>query len=213
MSKIDAAPRLRRGMRWVRRWRAPMVIVPLFAMLTIAGAVGAQMLTAEVPPASTESDVACWDDRQVESVDECSAPTGAAGLRWVFPSFHPNGETCRDVLDEEPDRLGMWECDKVVDEHQATVTYIHLAGVASARRFFDRRFDGQQREEVHTAEGELSRYVWRQPSGARSELVTMYVDHPYAVHIRANGSDPLTLALRTIEFRHPDRIYGVDAPR
>jgi hypothetical protein len=87
-----------------------------------------------------------------------------------------------------------------------TVTYLELAGVESARRSFERRFDEQEPQEVRTAEGDLARYVWRHPGDDASELVAMYADHPYAVSIRASSSELITLALRTIEFRHPDRI-------
>jgi hypothetical protein len=198
--------------RWVVRWRTPLVVVPLIVAVAVAGRVGVEMMTSKLPSATAE--VACWDGGTAASAADCPRPTGAEGLQWVFPGFRPDDDRCRDVLVERPEisRPAMWECVLVVDGRRVTVTYMQLAGVESARRFFDQQFAPRPRAEVATAEGELARYLWQRDSArARSELATMYAEHPYAVGIRAPSARLLTAALRTIGFRHPNRISVADA--
>lgn len=194
-----------RAVHWVVRHRTPFVVVPLVAAVAVAGGVGAQLMTATIPAAS--SDVVCWDGRSVAASDDCTSPVGTVGLQWVFPGFRPHRDGCRDVLVDRPEqqRPAMWECVRRVGGQRVTVTYIQVADVEEALRYFDRRFGTAPREEVATAEGELARYLWRR-AGRAPELATLYAEHPYAVGIRAGNLRLVTEALRTIGFRHPDRI-------
>jgi len=201
--------RLRRVVRWLARWRTPVVVVPLLGALSATGAMGAQMMTAEIPPPEPDVQVTCWDGAEAGSAEGCTAPSGEAGLRWVFPTFHPDRDGCVDVLIEHPDyaRPAMFECDVKVAGHWAKVTYTELADVDTGRRFFEKEFADADRERVNTAEGEPYRYVWRQQTDEEGyELATMYTDFPYAVSITAAKPVDRDRALRDIDFRHPDRI-------
>jgi hypothetical protein len=201
--------RLRRVLRWLARWRTPVVVVPLLGALSATGAMGAQMMTAEIPPPpEPDVPVTCWDGAEAGSAEACTAPSGEAGLRWVFPTFHPDRDGCVDVLIEHPEyaRPAMFECDVKVTGRWVKVTYMELADVDPGRRFFEKEFADADRERVNTAEGEPYRYVWRQQTDEGYELATMYTDFPYAVGITAAKAVYRDRALREIDFRHPDRI-------
>lgn len=202
------ASRVRRALRAVARWRAPLVVVPMLAGLAVVGGVGAQMLTAEIPDPQPQTQVTCWDGAKVGAPEACTMPSGEAGLRWVFPTFHPNRDDCLDVLVSHPEyaRPAMFECDFKVDGRWLKVSYMELAGVDPARRFFEKEFPHAKRETVRTAEGTPYRYVWRKYTSEGFELAAMYIDFPYAVSLVAPDAERRDAALRELEFRHPDRM-------
>src|SRR5438874_1636976 len=66
--------------RFLHRWRAPLVLVPLVGGLVAAGGVGASMLWAHLPDRAAAGAVTCWDGAQ-RSAGACSQPHGLPGLR------------------------------------------------------------------------------------------------------------------------------------
>ena len=203
-----ATSHARRVGRRIARWRTPIVVFPLLGGLAVVAGVGAQMMTAQIPDPEPTPEVTCWDGVVVEGADACTMPSGQAGLRWVFPTFRPGRDDCVDVLVSHPEytRPAMYECDLEVGDQQVQVAYTQLAGVDPARRFFERTFPDSDRERVRTAEGEAYRYVWRHRTEDGFELAAMYIDFPYAVYITAPTGQHRDVALRRLEFRHPDRI-------
>ena len=213
-SETARPSRIRRVLRRIARWRTPIVVFPLLAALAIVGGMGAQMLTAKIPPPDTHAEVTCWDGARARSADACTAPSRMEGLRWVFPTFHPNRDDCVDVLLTHPEYLrpAMYECDFKVLRHWVKVTYMELAAVDAARIYFEKYFAQSSREQVRTAEGTPYRYVWRQHTDQGYELASMYIDFPYAVSITAPAAVYRDRALREVEFRHPDKISVADPP-
>ena len=62
------------------------------------------------PSGESTPTVECWDRAVVAKADQCSLPTGEAGLQWVFPSFHP-----AECLERPPatarNRVTVWVCE------------------------------------------------------------------------------------------------------
>lgn len=203
----EPASGLRGLLRKVARWRTPIVVIPSLVALAVVGGLGAQMLTAEIVPPEVEPEVICWDGEVVGSSGDCSAPSGVAGLRWVFPGFRPGRDDCVDVLIAHPEyaRPTMYECETEVAGEQVTIAYMQLADVVAGRRYFEKTFTGE-REKVRTADGAPSRYVWRQRGDDGFELASMYTDFPYAVTVTADRPRLRDRAQRGLDFRHPDKI-------
>jgi hypothetical protein len=203
--------RLRRVLRRVVRVRTPLVVLPLLAGLTVVGGMGASMLTEEIPPPVPHTQVACWDGSGADSLDDCVVPAGVEGLRWVFPTFHPNRDSCVDMLVVHPEYLrpAMYQCDFKVPKAWVTVTYNELASVEAARKYFEKQYSDADREQVRTAEGTAYRYVWRQQTDEGYALAAMYMNYPYAVEIVAKSAKARDEALRKLDFRHPDKMAAV----
>lgn len=205
----EAGPsRLRRVVRRVVRVRTPLVILPLLAGLTVVGGMGARLLTEKIPPPTPHTQVACWDGTGAPTIDDCVRPAGVAGLRWVFPTFHPTRDDCVDVLASHPEYLrpAMYQCDFKIPKQWVTVTYNELASVEAARKYFEKTYADAEREQVRTVEGDPYRYVWRQQTDEGSALAAMYIDYPYAVEIVAKSAKARDQALRKLDFRHPDKM-------
>lgn len=187
--------------------RTPLVLLPLVASLGAAGWYGASLLWAEVPPAAQAPDaVRCWDGAQVVDADECGPPTGRAGLEWVFPSFRPADDRCRDALAEQPGlrRPTMWACDVEVSGVPVTLTYSELSGTRPGRIFLQQEYGGAEPTVVEADNGTPVRLEWRRrlPEGAGFAVSVMYVDHPYAVEVRTEERDVREEALRdVVRFR------------
>lgn len=199
---------LRAWLRQVVRWRTPLVVFPLLAVLTVVGGLGAQLLTKKIPSPAPPAQVVCWDGTGATSSDACTTPSGMEGLRWVFPTFHPQRDNCVDVLVSHPEyvRPAMYECDFKIPRQWVTVTYNELAAVDAARRYFEKQYPEAKREQVGTAEGTPYRYVWRKRTDEGFALAAMYVDYPFAVEIVAKSAAARDRALRKLDFRHPDKM-------
>ena len=209
---VAKASRLSRELRRIAPWRTPLVVFPLLAALAVVGGMGARMLTQEIPPPEPQTQVLCWDGTVTESASGCTAPSGVDGLRWVFPTFHPDRDDCVDVLIEHPEypRPAMFECDFKAGNRWLKVTYNELASVEAARKYYEKEFPDADREQVRTAEGTPYRYLWRQQTDAGFELAAMYIDFPYAVEVVAKTASSRDLALRKLGFRHPDKMSVAD---
>jgi hypothetical protein len=193
------------------RWRLVLIIVPLVAGVLVAAALGARMLLAEIPDptaADGPADVTCWDGG-TGPAEDCTIPSGRAGLRWVFPSFRPDDLDCRNVLRERPEleRPVMFECEDRVGAGAVTLTYSEFPGVEQGRHYLEREY-GVPPEEVDDAG--VRRLLWTEgdePGGAVYELDVMYAEVPFGVEVRAESAKARDRALASlVEFRPEDQI-------
>lgn len=195
------------------RWhtgRTTVVVLTLVAGLAAAGAVGASMLFAEIPAKDPAPEtVTCWDGEQRADPDDCGRPTGVRGLRWVFPSFRPGDQGCRNVLDEHPSFQGptMWACDVEIAGSPVVITYSELPDVKKSLVAVQRSYDGVERTTVEADNGSPLRYEWRRPFEDGYVLIAVYAEHPYAVEVRAEDEVLREDALATVvRFRTPSAI-------
>ncbi len=200
-----------RAMRAIARFRTPLVLLPLVGALVVSGGIGAQMLFEQVPGKQPEAvTVRCWDGERVVDEQDCGLPEGLAGLRWVFPSFQPGEDDCRDVLLDNPtyQRPTMWQCSVESGGAPIVITYSQLTGVKPARAFIQREYGDAERRTVRADNGTPVRYEWRRPLGDGKGFVvtSMYVALPYAVEVRARDRRVREEALASIV-----RFRGVSA--
>ena len=189
------------------RLRSVLVVIPLVAGLVVVAGIGARMLLADIPdpePEATVADVTCWDGT-TKAAEDCTSPTGRAGLRWVFPSFKPDLLGCRNVLLEHPEfkRPTMFECDGAVPTGRVTITYSELSAVPAGRAYLEKEY-GVAPEEIDDG-----RLLWTD-SGATDgiyEADVMYAEAPFAVEVRARSAQVRDDALDSlIRFRPADHI-------
>ncbi len=188
--------------RFLRRWRAPLVILPLLVGLVYAAVLGGQMLwgdRTEEPVAAP--DVTCWDDTEAPRA-QCPAPTGVSGLQWVFPSFKPRGGRCEKVSFRGPTqtRPVQYDCVQPVAKSKATISYSQRSTTKRGLTYFEKRYAGTK--PVKAAGGD--RLVYRaapRPDGT-FETTVVYADHPFAVTIAADSKKVANAALeRKVQFR------------
>ncbi|GEP39329.1 hypothetical protein NPS01_29920 [Nocardioides psychrotolerans] len=207
---MPAAPVVREGpsgftraMRAVAHFRTPLVLLPLIGALVVSGGIGARMLWEQVPGSAPQvATVRCWDGERLVDPQDCGLPEGVAGLRWVFPSFQPDADECRDVLLDNPafERPTMWECTVEIGGSPIVLTYSELTGVKPARAFIQQEYGDAERLTVEADNGTPVRYEWRREleEDAGFTVTSMYVDFPYAVEVRAEERVLREDALATI---------------
>ena len=195
--------------RW-RTWRTTLVVLALLAALAAAGGVGASLLFAEIPSKGPDpKSVTCWDGEERTDPDDCGQPRGVRGLRWVFPSFRPADVGCRNVLAEHPTFQGptMWACDVEIAGSPVLITYSELTEVAESIAYLERNYSGAKRQVVKGDNGAPVRYEWRRRFDDGYVLIAVYVDHPFAVEVRAEDEVLREDALATVvRFRAPSAI-------
>lgn len=169
------------------------------------------MLLEDIPdPASAPSTAICWDTEEVSDADECTLPTGEAGLRWVFPSFDPEKGECRNLLKgvKNPTRPTAWQCDIVAKNGVLVqVNYLELASARSGRVYYQKQFEGSKRLKVLDREDQVFRYEWRQPTNLGFQLATVYKDFPFAVVVNSeNAAFRDKIFKSRVKFRQPKGV-------
>lgn len=193
--------------------RGLLIVLPLVLGLLVVAGIGARMLTAEVPDreaaVNAEAPERCWDGTPVP-VEGCPLPTGRAGLRWVFPSFRPSEQDCRDAKPEFPrsTRPTMYLCDIDVAAGPVEVLYTQLTNVARGRSSYAKTYG-----EPEIVEDDLGkRLVWHETDSTGDDndydLVMMYSSLPYAVEVTAQSPEALDEVLdeSVVTFRDADDV-------
>ncbi|WP_323793553.1 hypothetical protein [Nocardioides sp.] len=197
----------------LKRWRTPIVLLPLFAALVYSGTVGAQMLWGETRATPTASPtVTCWDGTE-DTEEACPEPTGVAGLRWVFPSFRPNTDACREVVYEDAGSTGPLEyvCRVRVAGTKARVRYSERSNLQRGLNYFGKRYDGFDPEPVAAG----SRLAFRSDEPFKNgtyEVTVAYVEHPFAVTVNAVNERLRDRVLRQSVNLRPARYLSVRPP-
>lgn len=194
--------------------RTAWVVLPLVAILLATGGYGAHLLLEEIPdPPATGQEAApvtCWDG-VVGPAEDCTVPSGRKGLRWVFPSFRPAEQDCRNLVAENPDatRPAMFECTERLEGREVHLVYSEVRGLEQATQYLGRRYDQEPRE-IDTDDGGTGwlRWTGRRPRlDGTHRLEQMYADHPFSVEVRAE-----TVRLRDrgitelVEMRPPGEV-------
>jgi hypothetical protein len=199
-------------LRRLARRRTPLVVLPLVVGVVLTAILGVRLLSSDLPDtdAPAEASVVCWDGEQVAAARACGRPTGPRGLRWVFPSFRPGDDDCRDVRAQHRE-LGhrtRWECEFEITGSPVVITYSELASAKEGRIAFDQEHAGSEHRAVRSKDGTLLRHEWRRELPTGGFVVTvMYARHPYAVEVRAEERALREEALMsTVRFRDPDAL-------
>lgn len=175
-------------LRFLKRSRAALVLVPLVVGLVVAAGIGAQKLWAEVPErAIPVTEVVCWDGSRLPETD-CTEPRGPAGLRWVFPSFRPSEQDCRQVERGQRPTAPPWEfsCETSYDLRPVTITYSIRNSVDAGLEFLERTYGGPARE---LAGGERLVFASSRARGGIYSTTVAYADHPFSVTVQAPALD------------------------
>jgi hypothetical protein len=193
--------------------RSALIVVPLVLGLLLVAAIGARMLTAEIPdrgPGATNEQAPerCWDGA-LKPDEGCPIPSGRAGLRWVFPSFRPSEIGCRDARADFPrsTRPAMFSCAGTVEAGDVTILYSQLTQVDRGRSSFEKTYGDA--EELDDELGK--RLLWREGDdpGADGDydLAVMYAALPFAVELSAASPKALSQALESlVRFRNADDV-------
>lgn len=197
----------------LRRWRAPIVLLPLILGLGYAGVVGARLFWAEVTPTTVAAPiVTCWDDSEAIAAD-CPDPTGLPGLRWVFPSFRPAADRCSKVTfrDVGTPRPLEHTCTVRVAGGKASISYSERTDLESGLRYFDERYAGSR--PVRTAGGARLLYSSSAPRKDGTYDVTVALTtYPFAVTVSAGNERVRDAALqRKVKYRS-SRFLTVQPP-
>lgn len=204
-------PETPRGLRaTLLRWRAAIVLVPLLAGLGYAGLLGARMLFEDPTPAAAPApEVTCWDGT-VDVATACSAPTGKAGLRWVFPSFDPQAQRCREVVYRKAGEAGPLEfsCRTRVQGTTARISYSERSSLQSGLEYFAKLYGGV----TATPAAGGTQLVYRDPAptGKGTYRATIaYTASPFAVTVTARNERLRDAVLDDAVRLRPERYLSV----
>ena len=152
----------------------------------------------------------CWDGRVMEAAD-CSTPSGAPGLLWVYPSFKHDSATCRRVARPlSPRKVLAYFCPFNPENPDAGIRYSEWVSASAARKIITRDFRPWGEQDVA-----LDGYTWsvwiredRDEQGTFSTGVA-YRDWPFSAEVVSNTKQGAILACNLVEFRSPETFHRV----
>ena len=124
----------------------------------------------------------CWDGTAAASLDGCSAPTGEAGLLWVFPAIaqakcgQPSAQGGDGVVTRV---LCLY---RFADGTRAQLGFFEWASVDQGVAFYDGQ--GLTRADL----GEL--HTWSGDTGQTAKAATLYAAAPYSVTVTYPAAVP-----------------------
>lgn len=212
MTETDTAGR---GIRsTLRRWRAPLVLIPLAIGLGFAGVRGAELLWSDSVSAAADMVVTCWDGSE-QSAEDCGDPTGVAGLRWAFPSFKPGDQRCtRAGASLERDGVLEFTCRQRLDGTPVRITYSERASLEREADYLDQRYPDVRATSTGDRAGD--RTVYRDPAprpNGTYEVAVSYDDFPFAVTVSGVNERLRDAALDDVVTLRPDRFMRVRPTR
>ncbi len=191
-------------LRTLRRARSLLVLVPLVAGLLVAAGIGASKLWADLPDrAAAPPDVTCWDGATAP-LAECTAPDGRAGLRWVFPSFRRDADSCREIRRPARGRERPTEftCSVIVDQRPVTIVYSVRTSTTEGLAFLERSYGTEP-----VVDGDRLVFTADEPGEGRYRVTVAYAEHPYSVTVEAPAPDVRDTALaELVELRPARRV-------
>lgn len=165
-----------------------LVAVVVAVVLLVTGGDDPEQGTAREPVASSSAPAeasesasaapaySCWDGSAATDLAQCSAPSGEAGLRWVFPGLAD--ARCGKASAGGPGVTTRVLCVyRLADGSRAQVGLFAWASVADGQAFYDGQ--GLQRDATTTADV----VTWGATEGGRAKLATMYAAAPYSATV------------------------------
>jgi len=149
--------------------------------------------SAPAPSASASASTApaytCWDGTAVAELARCSAPSGEAGLRWVFPGLAD--ARCGKASAGGPGVTTRVLCVyRLADGSRAQVGLFAWESVAQGQAFYDGQ--GLQRDPADGSAGGADLVTWSATEGGRAKLATMYAAAPYSATVTYPAGGSLT---------------------
>jgi serine/threonine protein kinase len=160
--------------------------------------------------APSSGSVRCWDARLVASIQECTTPSGAAGLAWVLPSLNPQNPECLSKGSAIDGKSTVVVCPFQFRGARGLLRYTEWDSVDSARRHYADVYPDEPREVESTASA--PRLVWRltdRSAQNRFRMSSAYVDWPFSISVEADSLAAREWGYRQVAFRTDDQMAGV----
>ncbi len=198
--------------------RSRLFLAGWATVVAVAVLVGIVALAQPDDPASTkpenrpERDVAtrgerviCWTGSKVESRSQCTVPSGLGGLRWVYPSFDRDFETCEQTPDPTPaGKVRAWFCP-FADNRREGVRYNEWRSPSDAEAYHKMDYRPYPPETLRHTHRQLG-YIWRRLSPDEHDLVSAtvaYRDWPFSVTVQSTRVAGLGAGCELVDIRSP----------
>lgn len=200
---------------WLVLGGAVVLVLTVLVGATLLGAAGSdgRDLADVPPPAPAPTDAAtspaasadgapirCWDGSGEEALDDCSLPSGEAGLAWVFP--HLSEQRCGSPTRSGPGVVLRILCTtRLADGSRIQLGYYQWESVEAGADFYD-----AQGLDAAEAGGFRS---WTGEDGGTLKSVLLYADAPFSETVTLPSGVQATEAdLAILQPRPPDQLRG-----
>ena len=156
--------------------------------------------TASTAPAAA-GPYRCWDGAEAPTLKGCSQPTGAEGLRWVFPRLAE--QRCGTPTTSGPGVVLRILCaGRFADGSRIQVGYYQWESVREGVAFYDAQ--GLERSEG------TGFHYWLGTSGSTAKSAVLYAGAPFSFTLTVATDAQVTDAdLEQVQPRPPEELRGV----
>ena len=202
-----------------RRMATVLAALTVLVLLGVAltWAIGARDDPAQGPldsGGSTEAFGArCWDGTAAAGLDDCSEPSGAAGVAWAIPSLDLEDPRCAEGQGVVEGKDVVVACEFQSRGARGIIRYSSWSSPEKAAAHYRRELDASGRLVVEP--GSAPRLVWRTDSRTPQgfyKLASSYVGWPFSVSVEASTRAALLVGERSLRFRAMSEMSGIEAP-
>ncbi len=179
--------------------------VPVILVAAVAGTflLNHDGTTASSSSGAPSGQVACWDGSSAADAGSCPLPTGADGLRSVFPSMD---DSCEQQNASAPGKAEVWEC--VYDTY--TIRYSRWDDGFNKFDYFDSHIKNAETGEW-TLGGVDAGRTWtglddRTSEERRYRAIAAYADWPYDVTVKGVEQAAMEEGVKAVQEKTPDQI-------
>lgn len=169
------------------------------------GAVALRLSTDGESPGTAPAQVTCWTGLQVDSPDQCSIPSGVAGMRWVYPSFDKDFAGCEVVRNPvAAKKVRAWFCPFAGNPDEG-VRYNEWRSPSDARDYHDANYRPYTAEPFRLGDSTVGD-VWRRLSPGEYGLVStamVYREWPFSVSVQSERLAGLDAGCKLVAIRSP----------
>ncbi len=162
-----------------------------------------------VPRLIPDGPLQCWDDQRVDRPQECTAPAGPDGLRWMFPSLDRDFGSCyrqtgdsREINSDAREDASLWTWFCPVGSKVEGVGYTEWASLPEAKAHFNQVFG--HRPTTFELDGTTAGYHWVLPQPNRKgfyKSAWLHRDHPFSATVWAKDEADVSRYCLSITMR------------
>ena len=146
------------------------------------------------PAPEPEPTYRCWNGAETMGPDDCSLPTGTAGLAWVFPGLRG----CR-AENPLPDRVTTVVCAYDTADGPGELRLVEWSSFSAANQSYRQKY-GKSARPWRSSWG----YTWV----ARTQRTNLYGDGPFSATAKGENKKVKNRMLDRLDHRRPRDLRG-----
>jgi serine/threonine-protein kinase len=160
---------------------------------------------AASPSAVVPSEFVCWNGEHNTNLEACGVPAGLDGLRYVYPSFDAEFDTCAREEPNSAERIA-YACSY---GGKSLIRYDYWFDGSAARAHYEESYKGASKTDLLAASQPIGRlYDWRRSHKGKYRLSGNWIGNSFGFSIEAATSKQQEALISRLQLRSAADVQG-----